>query len=136
MRIEGSTRVILKMYFGLVQGRSIRKATLRDELVHRGVSPYGVAEMVERVLEQIGDAADNRIEEVDAQLDKDEAEMMEARFYYDFRLSECEEERCYDCTSLDIGFGTRGRCTLLNIAIANYKKSRCPKWKKDGEMDP
>jgi len=69
MRIEGSTRVILKLYFGLVQGRSIKKSALRDELVHRGVSPYGITEMMERVLEQIGDAADNRIEEIDAQMD-------------------------------------------------------------------
>lgn len=69
MKIEGSTHEILKLFFGLASGRSVKKADLRDELVRRGVSPYGVKCMMDDVLEQIGNAADNRIEEIDAQLD-------------------------------------------------------------------
>lgn len=69
MRIEGSTPEILLLYFGLEQGRSIRKKDLQNELVLRGVSVVMTEEAIRGVLTQIGYAADNRIPEIDAQLD-------------------------------------------------------------------
>lgn len=69
MKIEGTTYHILRMFFGFAEQRSVKKADLRDELVRRGVSPYGVKGLMEDVLYQIGHAADNRIEEIDAQID-------------------------------------------------------------------
>jgi len=60
---------ILRLYFGLEQGRSIKKKKLFDELIRRGVSVYAVTEAIERLLDAVGWAADNRIEEIDAQMD-------------------------------------------------------------------
>lgn len=58
---------VLALYFGLETGRSIRKNDLRDELIVRGVSPTILAEAIREILFVVGNAADNRIPEVDDQ---------------------------------------------------------------------
>ena len=65
MQFEQKTPTLLRMYFGLDQERSVKKAKVFDELVHRGVSVYAVAEAMDRLLFAVGWAADNRIPEVD-----------------------------------------------------------------------
>ena len=64
MRMTDSTYDVLCMFVGKAQGRSVKKADLQDELIKRGVSPYGVMDAIDSMLFQIGHAADNRIEEV------------------------------------------------------------------------
>ena len=68
--MEESTFDLLRIFMGVTARRSVKRATLRNELIKRGVSPYGVVTMLEEILFQIGNAADNRIEEIDAQLDE------------------------------------------------------------------
>jgi len=63
--IKGSTPDLLRLYFGLEQGRSIKKKDLRDELVRRGVSIVTTRMAIREMLNAIGWAADDRIPEVD-----------------------------------------------------------------------
>lgn len=68
---DDDTRMLLWMYFGLVQGRSVKKNDLHGELVRRGVSAELAGVALRDVLTVIGMAADNRIPEID---DVNEAE--------------------------------------------------------------
>jgi hypothetical protein len=63
------TSMLLRLYFGLVQGRSIKRKALYDELVRRGVSVVNVIDAIEQTLFAIGWAADNRIPEIDQHLE-------------------------------------------------------------------
>jgi len=65
MKFKEDTPELLRMYFGLVHGRSVKKSVLCNELVRRGVSPWSVEEAVHALLFAIGHAADNCIEEID-----------------------------------------------------------------------
>ena len=69
--MEESTYEVLRMFMGLDVKRSVKKKTLQDVLIKRGVSPYGTIDVVEALLFQIGCAADNRISEIDNQIEKD-----------------------------------------------------------------
>jgi len=67
-----STSELLRVFFGLQQTRSMKKKEVHEVLVQRGVSPTGITIAIEDILFQIGNAADNRIEDIDAQLDWEE----------------------------------------------------------------
>jgi len=70
VKFKENTTTLLRMYFGLEQWRSARKKDVHGELIRRGVSPYSTEEAVHALLFSVGHAADNRIEEIDAQLDE------------------------------------------------------------------
>jgi len=73
MKFKEKTPELLRLYFGLDQSRGVKKSELFDELIRRGVGPASVFEAIDCLLFAVGWAADNRIEEIDAQLDeKDE----------------------------------------------------------------
>ena len=54
-----------------------------------------------------------------------------ARFEYTFRLTEDDKDRCADCAHLAPP-GQR-ECSLLDIAIANVRRSRCPLWERNDD---
>ena len=60
-------------------------------------------------------------------------EVDQARARYQFRLEESERDRCFDCGEVDIGFGTGGACSRLNIRMENIKRSRCQLHARDDE---
>jgi hypothetical protein len=70
--MEGTTHELLRVYFGLMNVRGIKKSKALDEIIRRGVSAYGVEMLINDLLFAVGNAADNRIEEIDAQLDEEE----------------------------------------------------------------
>lgn len=45
-------------------------------------------------------------------------------YNYKWQLSDQGHNRCFDCVYVRIG--TMTECQLLNIVIANARKSRCP----------
>jgi hypothetical protein len=65
MKFKENTPDLLRMYFGVAQGRSVKKRDIHGELVRRGVSPFSALEAVDALLFAIGWAADNRIPEID-----------------------------------------------------------------------
>ena len=103
--MEESTYEILKIFLGLENKRSIKKTVLRDELVKRGVSPYGVVDVVDSIAFQIGNAADNRIYEIDSQLDETHEEMTERMFLkksIELKHEEVADEEVSDGNALSV----------------------------------
>ena len=66
---DTDTPALLRLFFGTVQGRSIKRKDVHSELVRRGVSVISVIAAVETVLFAVGWAADNRIPEIDSHLE-------------------------------------------------------------------
>lgn len=64
-----TTPTLLCLYFGLETGRSIKRKDLHSELVRRGVSIVTTTNVLTDLLFCIGYAADNRIPDIDDQLD-------------------------------------------------------------------
>ena len=139
---DDDTPMLLRMYYGLAMGRSVKKADVRDELVHRGVSIVSTNNAIHEMLFAIGWAADNRLPEVDDGNGPDKADLDHARKTYTFRLDEVETGRCYDCKHATLGRAPVCHFDWLDIGIANVQKSRCPLWEEFdrgvnyGKLDP
>lgn len=65
-----TTPTLLCLYFGLEAGRSIKRKDLHSELVRRGVSIVTTTNVLTDLLFCIGYAADNRIPDIDDQLEE------------------------------------------------------------------